>query len=101
MLGLLNLILCTLRNILLAITWGAVEVLNALVLAIGALAGFLVSALPPMPDAPSGSGFSSTALGWIAWFVPVGGILAGLGVMLALYLLFRVAQVALRWVKAL
>lgn len=101
MLDLLRSILCVLRNLLTAILYAGVEVINAVVAGIAALAELLFSVLPAMPDEIDPEAWSPTALGWIAWFVPVGGILGGLAGMLALYFLFRVGAIALRWVKAM
>lgn len=101
MIDLLGSILCVLQNILLAVLWAGVQVVNALVVAIGALVALLASLLPPMPDPPDDGALSATALGWVAYFLPVGGIVAGLFAMFTLYLLFLAVRIALKWVKAL
>ena len=101
MIGLLQSILCVLQNILLSILWAGATVVNGLVAAIGLLVAAIISLLPAMPAAPDSSALSSTALGWVAWFMPVGGIVGGLAAMLALYIIFRLVKLALNWAKAM
>jgi hypothetical protein len=76
-----------------------IDVVNLLIVAVGALIGVLFAVLPNMPDAPG-----PPDQGWLevfAYFVPVGAIVAMLGLFLAAYVALLVIRIALRWVKAL
>lgn len=101
MIDLLSGILCVMRNVLLAIGWAGVELVNLIAAALAAFAGVILAALPEFPDAPQLPGAASDATGWLAWFVPVTGILTALSGLLVSYLIFLGARIALRWVKAL
>jgi hypothetical protein len=82
-----------------AVLWALEAAINALILAVGVLIGTVLGLLPGLPDTPDGP--TPQALGWIAWFFPVGGVLAGLVVMVGLYTVFLGLRIVLRWVKAL
>lgn len=99
MLGILNDILCVLRNVLLAIAYAGVEVVNAIVLAIGAFATALIGLLPAMPDPPSPP--DGGVLGAVAWMYPVGAMVALLVTFVSLWGIVTLLRAALRWVKLL
>lgn len=101
MLDLLLRILCVLRNILLAVAWAGVELVNALVAGVAALAVLVLGLLPAMPAVPALPAGVGDAPGWIAWLIPVSAIAAAFAAMLGSYLVFLGVRVALRWVKAL
>lgn len=99
MLGVLNAILCVLQNLLLAVAWAGTSLVNGLIAALGAFAAVLAALLPemPAPPAPPASGVMQI----LAWFYPLGGLLAGLLAFVTLWLLVLVVRAALRWVKLL
>ena len=99
MLGLLEAILCVLQNILLAVLWAGAQVVNVLVLALAGLAVLLAALLPEMPELPEPP--DEGVVGAIAWLYPVGGVLAGLLVIVTLWLTVMAVRAALRWVKLL
>lgn len=76
-----------------------IDGVNLIIVAIGVLITTLLALLPQMPAAPGppDQGF----LGWFSWLVPVGAILALMGVFLSAYIVLLAIRIALRWVKAL
>jgi hypothetical protein len=98
-LGALKAILCAVLNVPYVIADWLVAVVNLLVAAVGALATGVLALCPPFPDPPDAplGGF----IGWLNWFFPVGGLLAGLAVFMGLWTLFLVVRTALKWVRAL
>jgi hypothetical protein len=78
---------------------GLVELINALIIAIAALAEFLLSLLPAFPDPPSEP--ASGIVGWLLWMVPLGTMLALFTLLVSLWIGFLGVKVALKWVKAL
>jgi hypothetical protein len=99
MIALLQAILCVLRNILMAIAWAGLELVNALVLALGAFAALLIFLLPQFPTEAGTP--SSGILGWLNWIAPIGPLVGGLISVLGLWLGFLAVKIALKWVKAL
>ena len=53
---------------------------------------------PALPDPPQAL---VTAEGWVAWVFPVGTVLQILGFTLAVFLLWQLVAIGLRWAKAL
>lgn len=97
--SLLKTIWCAILSVPYYIADFLVMILNALVVALGALGQGLLALCPPFPDPPT-----QPAGGWVGylnWFLPVGGLLAGLMVFVTLWLTFLVLRTALKWVKAL
>jgi hypothetical protein len=99
MLGVLQAILCVLRNVLLAIAWGGVELVNGLVVAIGGFASLLVLLFPPMPTPPAPP--DDGVIGFLAWIFPFGGLLAGLLAFCTCWAVLVAARIVLKWIKAL
>jgi hypothetical protein len=101
MISLLTSILCVLRNILLAIAYAGVWVVQQVVSGIGYLAVTILGLLPEFPDPPALPEQVDTAAGWVAWFVPAAAIVGVFAAVLTGYLVFLGVRIALRWVKAL
>ena len=77
---------------------GIVEIINAFIVAIAALAKFVIGLLPsfpPTPDAPEG------VIGWLLWIVPLAPIIAIFSLMVICWINFLAIKVVLNWVKAL
>jgi hypothetical protein len=77
-----------------------VAALNALIAAIGAVLSVLFSILPTMPDLPDLPDAITTAESWVAWFFPVGTVVDILTFVAAMWLLFQIVALVLRWAKA-
>lgn len=78
-----------------------VEAVNGLIAALAAALAALISILPDMPDLPDLPEAFDTALGWVAWFLPVHQILLSLEFVIAMWLLWQAVALLLRWAKAL
>jgi len=78
---------------------GLVNVVNLVIAGVGAVIGTFINLLPAMPSTPAAPSGSWT--GWLAWVVPVGPLLGGLTVFVGLWLVYLLARIPLRWVKAL
>jgi hypothetical protein len=76
-----------------------IDGINLLIVAVGALIGVVMALLPNMPAVPEppDDGFLHT----FAYFFPVGGVVALLGLFVTAYIAVLVVRIALRWVKAL
>lgn len=56
----------------------------------------------PFPDIiASVSGTLSQGLGWLNWFVPVGGLVSMLLVWLGCFAAYYAVSILLRWIKAI
>ncbi len=99
MIALLQAILCVLKNIVLAIGWAGAQLINGLVVAIGALAAVIVAALPSFPTEATTP--SSGVLGALNWVVPMGPLLGVLTTVVGLWLAFLSVKIVLAWVRAL
>jgi hypothetical protein len=99
MLSVLHDIWCAVLDVPYVIADFLVLVVNLLVAALGAFAAGLIALCPPFPDPPSSpvGGF----VGYLNWFFPIGGLLAGLATFMAMWTLFLVVRIGLRWVRAL
>jgi hypothetical protein len=75
--------------------------INALVAALAFVIAGLFALLPNMPDLPELPEPFVTAESWVAWFFPVSTLLNILAFWLAMWLLWQVIALALRWAKAL
>lgn len=76
-----------------------VSVVNLLIFSIGGWIQLLMLALPSMPAPPAAP--VADWIGWLNWLIPVGPMVAALGVFVALWLAFLVVRIPLKWVKAL
>lgn len=76
-----------------------IDAINLLIVAVGALIGVLMALLPDMPDAPEPP--DEGILATLAYFYPVGAVVAALALFVAAYVALLVIRIALRWVKAL
>lgn len=75
-----------------------VELLNAIIVAIAALAELVLSLLPGFPEAPTAPG---GVVGGLLWFLPLGPILSFFALMVSCWLGFLAVKIALKWVRAL
>jgi hypothetical protein len=98
---LLSDILCVLRQIPYFVLWALTEAVNAIVIALAALAQGLAFLLPPFPDAPSMPAELETVMGWVNWVFPVGTVVTILAALAALWLGWQAVAVALRWAKVI
>jgi hypothetical protein len=99
MISLLSKILCAIEGLAVHLADWLVAIVNLLVAAIGALAAAIVSLLPGFPAPPDHP--SSTILGYVNWFLPLGGLLAGFAVFVGIWALWLLIAIPLRWVKAI
>jgi len=76
-----------------------IDAINVLIIAVGALVGLLLSALPDMPSAPTAP--ASPWIGWLNWLIPVAPMVAALSLFVGLWVAFLVIRIPLKWVKAL
>jgi hypothetical protein len=74
---------------------------NALINALGVVISALLSFLPNMPAIPDPPDALVTAESWVAWFFPVSTVIDILTFWLAMWLIWQVIALALRWAKAL
>jgi hypothetical protein len=95
----LRAILCAIAGLAAHLADWMVAVVNLLVAAIGALATALVGLLPLFPAPPDHP--SSEILGYVNWFLPLGGLLAGFAAFVGLWALWLLIAIPLRWVKAI
>lgn len=84
-----------------AIIAAVVGALNAAIAALGAVVAGVVSVLPDLPALPSLPDAFVTAESWVAWFIPVGTIVDVLGFSLTVWVIWQLAQLILRWAKAI
>ena len=91
-------IVCLLRNVLVAVAWAGVELVNLLVRALGLMAQVLVGLLPAMPAHPAP--LYTGILDWVNLMFPVGPVLVMFSTALALWTAFLLIRIPLRWVKA-
>ncbi len=99
MTGLLRAILCAIEGLAVRLADWLVAIVNLLVAAIGALAAALVSLLPDFPAPPAHP--SSTILGYVNWFFPLGGLLALFAGFVLIWGAWMLLAIPLRWVKAI
>jgi hypothetical protein len=76
-----------------------VDVVNAVILAVGTLISVLFSLLPSLPSPPTVP--VADWVGWLNWFFPVAEMIAALTAFVVIWTSFLVIRMALRWVKAL
>jgi hypothetical protein len=81
------------------VLWALVTALNLLIAALGAFIGFVWNLLPDMPTPPGAP--SSPVLEVVNYVLPVGGLVAGLLVFVALWLAYLLIRVPLKWAKVL
>jgi hypothetical protein len=93
-------LICILENLLLSLLAIGIWFVNGLVHALAAFLAVLIALMPPMPAVPTLPGPFETAMGWIAWVIPLDTIAQILDFALAMYVLWLVVKMALRWAKA-
>ena len=99
MIGLLEEILCALLSIAALILTGLVEIVNGIIIGLGAFLAVIVALLPNMPEPPSMP--SSGVLTWFTYFVPIAGIVTVAVSLAGLFATFMVVRFALNWLRAL
>jgi hypothetical protein len=99
MFGLLDQILCWVKQIGAMVLNALIDVVNLLVVAVAALIGAVLTLLPNMPAQPPSP--SGGVLGALNWVVPLDNILGLLAGLLVIILAMQAISIALRWVKAL
>jgi hypothetical protein len=93
---------CALSHMDCYVLYALKAAVNAIVLALGAIVGVLIAAIPvDMPDPPAMPDAMTTALSWVAWVFPIGTLLAIIAFFLSVWLMWQGVAVLLRWVKAL
>jgi hypothetical protein len=92
-------ILCVLEEIAAAIVGLLVLVINAAIVALGALLSVVLLALPVMPEAPSPP--DSGVLQFINFFYPLADAATVVSTLGGLFAGFVVFRIILNWIKAL
>jgi uncharacterized protein involved in cysteine biosynthesis len=80
------------------VLWALISMVNALVAAVGFFINAVVSLLPTMPS--GNSGVAGSWLGWLNYYMPIAELVTGLLVWIAVWTLFLVIRIPLRWAKA-
>lgn len=75
-----------------------VEAVNGWILILAALLKAVLAVLPGFPEIPTISG---EVLAGVAWFLPIGPMLAVFATFVTAFVVWMGVQIALRWVKAL
>lgn len=75
-----------------------IESFNGWILILAALLSSVLAVLPGFPEVPTLDG---DVLQGVAWFLPIGPMLAIFATFVAAWVIWMGIQVALRWVKAL
>jgi hypothetical protein len=81
------------------VLWALVSAINLVIAAVGAFIGLVLSLLPGFPAVPDLD--QPEAAGWLAWALPVAGIITAFSALVVTYTIFLAIRIALRWVKAL
>ncbi len=101
MLSLLSRIWCVIGHLDEWVLKGAVMLVNFVILALGTFLGVLVDAIPiDMSALPTIPDEFITISTWVAWFFPVFTLVSILAFYLAVWLMWNVVGMCLRWVKA-
>jgi len=98
--GVLQSILCFVSEIPALILVGIITALNAVVWSIGLGITAAALLLPGMPTA-STSFMPNSVLQTANWFFPIGAVVDGLGIVLALWVAYLVVKIVLSWLKVL
>jgi hypothetical protein len=99
--GLLQEILCWIKQIGAMVLSALVDAVNLVLLALGAAVSGVISAWPvDMPDLPSVPTGLVTAMGWAKWTpLPITAAGALLFFLLAVEILWQVGALVMRWAK--
>lgn len=101
MIGLLEEILCWIKQLGALVADALMAAVNGIVAALAALIVALAHLLPPMPGFPAVPAPLTEVLGWIAWFIPVHQLVLMLAFFLTAWLTWFGVALALRWAKGL
>jgi len=99
-LNVLQSILCYVSEIPALILIGCIGLVNALLYSIGLVITAAAYLLPDMPTA-STSFMPNSVLQTANWFFPIGAVVDGLGIVLALWISYLVVKIVLSWLKVL
>lgn len=97
MIGLLSSLLTGIETIGSYVIYGVETAINDVLGALVTAFNAILSLLPGMSSAPSIG--HPQWLDWMAWFYPVGDLVAGLGVIVTLWVAFLAFRFALRWLR--
>jgi hypothetical protein len=93
----ISLLTSLLHNFICYVETGVVLVINALIVAIGALLGALLLLLPTMPSFPT----LPSGLLFVGWLLPLSSVAAAVGAAATLVVLVIGISAGLRWVRAI
>lgn len=88
-----------LDNIVCWIETALVDVLNAVIVALGATAGALFALLPNMPTLPALPSTITNAFGYVEYFFPIDWFMGEIATFLLLAFTWWGLAIAFRWVK--
>lgn len=103
MLGLLEQILCWIKQIGVMVLSALVDVVNLVLAAIFGIVNALISAWPVgMPDLPSTPPQLGAVMGWVKWTpLPITAAAGLFLFLLGVEILWQLATIALRWAKVI
>lgn len=93
-------ILCAIENIAYWLLHLVVAGINAIIVGAAELIAAAIAILPDMPTTPATPSEVTTAANWIAWVIPTSTIVDFLTFAFAVWLLWQLVVILLRWVKA-
>jgi hypothetical protein len=99
MIGVLQDILCMVAAVGAFVLWALVSAVNLLLVSLGLLIGGIVALMPSMPAEPDPIG--GDVLEVVNYFFPLGGVVAALVALVALWGAFLLIRIPLRWAKVL
>jgi hypothetical protein len=80
---------------------GVTDVLNAVIVALGAIVGVVLALLPSMPTLPAIPADVTQAFAWGNYWFPVGYLVGTISTVLTLWLGWFAVQVILRWARVI
>jgi hypothetical protein len=101
MFGLLDAILCYIKQLAALIADGGVWLLNLVIAAVATVVTGILSLLPGMPTLPTMPTYMTTGIAWIGEFWPIGTTIDILAFLVAYYLVWLIVGMVLRWAKVL
>jgi hypothetical protein len=98
--GLFGSLICIIENLLLSLLAIGYWLINGLIKSFAFLLGPLIALMPAMPTPPALPGVLGQATGWIAWVFPTSTVTDILTFLLAVYVLWLIVSMFLRWARA-
>jgi len=89
------------NNLVCYIETAAITVINAVIVAIAAFLDAILAILPPMPTAPTMPTIVANGISWVEYFIPLDWFLTESLILFALWMLWLVSAICLRWAKAI